>query len=101
MILGSKGYPVRFECSDLIRELKEDIRECDKDKLLAVWLKSYPEHGIEAAVNYDFIVDDSPIDKSELAANERLALMSAESLLDLLVKQNDPADIYDTGGVLT
>ena len=68
MILGSKGYPISFECSELIKELRRDISECGKDKLLAVWLKNYPEHGVEFAVNYDFIVEDSPIGKTELEA---------------------------------
>lgn len=98
MILGNKGYPVRFECSELIRELKEDIREYGNDKLLAVWLREYKEYGVEVVVNYDFIVDDSPITQAEFSGNERIALMSAESLLDLLIKQNDSIEVYDIGG---
>lgn len=95
MLIGSKGYPISYECSELIAELKKDIRECGKDKLLAVWLKEYKEHGIEFAVNYDFVVNEAPIEASEIEADERLSVMTAESLLDLLIKQNDPVQIYD------
>ena len=89
MILGNKGYPISFECSELIGELRRDIQECGKDKMLAVWLRNYPEHGVELAVNYDYIIKDMPINKDELAENERISLMTAESLLDILIKQSD------------
>lgn len=94
MIMGHKGYPVRYECSDLIAELKTDIAEFGKDKLLAVWLRNYPGHGVEVAVNYDYVVDGKPISNAELLENERFAIMTAESLLDLLQKQNDEEQIY-------
>lgn len=97
MILGSKGYPVSFECSELIRELRKDIQEFGKDKLFAVFLRNYSEHGIEVAVNYDFIVDADMIDRSELSNDERIVIMTAESLLDFLLKQNDPIRIYEIG----
>lgn len=95
MLLGSKGYPVSFECSELIAELKMDIREFGKNKLLAVWLKEYSEHGVEFVTNYDFIVDEEPISEKELDKNERIALMTAERLLDLLEKQNNPIEVYN------
>lgn len=94
MLLGNKGYPVSYDCSELIVELKRDIREYGKEKLLAVWLREYKEHGIEVAINYDFVVDESPISHGEIGLDERIVLMSAESLLSLLIKQNDPINIY-------
>ena len=95
MLIGKKGYPVSYECSKLIEELKLDIKDCGKDKLLAVWLKEYKEHGIEFAVNYDFIVDEKPITSEEIKENERVVIMSAESLLDILQKQNNPIEIFE------
>lgn len=94
MILGSKGYPISYECSELIKELKRDIEEFGKDELLAVWLREYREHGIEIAVNYDFVVDEAMIESSELLEGERIVVMSAECLLDILLKQNDPIEVY-------
>ncbi len=95
MLMGSAGSPVSFECSELIAELKQDIRECGKDKLFAVWLRNYPELGIEIAVNYDYIVSGNEISADEVNANERVVLMSAECLLDRLIKQNDKIRVYD------
>ena len=97
MILGSKGYPISYECSELIKELKRDIEEfvVGKDELLAVWLREYREHGVEVAVNYDFVVDEAMIESSELLEGERIVVMSAECLLDILLKQNDPIEVYN------
>lgn len=100
MLLGTKGYPVSYECSELIAELEQDIRECGKELILAVWLRNYPEHGAEFAVSYDFIVDEMPISKSELEPNERISIMSAESLLDILTKQNDMIEVYSIGEMI-
>lgn len=94
-ILGKHGGLISFACKDLINELKMDIAECGKDEIFAVWVRKYPEHGVELVVNYDFITDEQPIDKNrEVARNERLVLMQANVLLNRLIKQNDPFEAY-------
>lgn len=95
MLIGSAGCPVSFECSELIAELKQDIHECGRNKLFAVWLRNYPDLGIEIAVNYDYIVSGHEISANEVNDNERVVLMSAECLLDRLIKQNDKIRVYD------
>lgn len=80
---------VSFDGRELIKELAQDIAECGRDKMVAVWLRRYPEFGnIEFAVNYDFIVDGKPIEPSEVAKDERLVLMQMGELMRILKKQN-------------
>lgn len=80
---------VSFDSRELINELAQDIAECGRDKMVAVWLRRYPEFGnIEFAVNYDFIVDGKPIEPSEVDKDERLVLMQMGELMRILKKQN-------------
>ena len=80
---------VSFDSRELIEELKADIEECGPHKMLAVWLRRYPQFGnIEFAVNYDFVVEDDPIKPSEVDRDERIALMEAGALMEILKKQN-------------
>lgn len=80
---------VSFASEDLINELAQDIAEFGSDKVVAVWLRRYPQFGnIEFAVNYDFIVDKKPIRRSEVEKDERVALMQMGALMELLKKQN-------------
>ena len=95
MIIGSKGIPVSYESNRLIKELKRDIQECGEDKIFVVWLKNLKKYGVEVAVNYDFMVEDDPIDKSELKEDERFVLMTGAALLDYLVKQNEIIEIFE------
>ena len=87
-LIGKDGIKVTYERTELIKELKRDIEECGKDKVFAVFIKKYPKYNVEVITNYDFIVDGCPIEKSELSDNERLALMSADVLLQKLEEQN-------------
>ena len=80
---------VSFDSRELIEELKADIEEYGPHKMLAVWLRRYPQFGnIEYAVNYDFVIEDDPIKPSEVDKDERLALMEAGALMEILEKQN-------------
>lgn len=80
---------ISFDSSDLIKELKQGIAECGTKKLLAVWFRRYPQYGyVEFAVNYDFIVPESPIGKDEIKENERIVTMEAGALLEMLEKQD-------------
>ena len=70
-------------------ELKRDIEECGTSKILAVWLRKFPQFGNkEFIVNYDFIVESDPIRKDEIKENERIVLMEAGILLEKLEEQN-------------
>ena len=88
-LIGKGGMPITFESTELIRELKRDIKECGNNKVFAVFLKNYPEYGVEVITNYDFIIEEMPITKSELKQGERIALMSADVLLEKLQEQNN------------
>ena len=88
-LIGKGGMPITFESTELIRELKRDIKESGKDKVYAVFLKNYPEYEVEVITNYDFIIEEMPITKYELKQGERIALMSADVLLERLQEQNN------------
>lgn len=80
---------ISFDSEELIDELKRDIEECGTAKVFAVWLRKYPQLGNkEFIVNYDFIVEDSPISKDEISENERIVIMEAGVLLEKLEEQN-------------
>lgn len=80
---------ISFDSTELIDELKRDIEECGTSKVFAVWLRKFPQFGNkEFIVNYDFIVEDSPISKDEIKENERIVFMEAGILLEKLEEQN-------------
>ena len=80
---------ISFDSAELIDELKRDIEECGTSKIFALWLRKFPQfENKEFIVNYDFIVEDSPISKDEIKDNERIVLMEAGVLLEKLEEQN-------------
>lgn len=87
-LIAKDGAKISFESTELINELKRDITECGKEQVFAVFLKYYPKYGVEVVTNYDFIVEEMPISKSDLRDGERIALMQASVLLEMLEKQN-------------
>ena len=80
------GITISLECSALIKELKADIAEFGGNKIVAVWCKE--ESGVELYTNYDFIVNDDKIKKSELEKGEYIKKMTMSALLVLLEEQN-------------
>lgn len=84
--INSQGIKVSSDCSDLIKELKEDIMEFGGDKIVAVWCKD--TQGVTIYTNYDFIEDEKPITKSELNEDEYIKEMTMSALLILLETQN-------------
>lgn len=92
---GVGGGRFSFDSQKLIDELKMDIYEFGKGEMLAVWLKKYPQYGVEFIVNYDFVIEDDPTGAYETEENERIVLMSAERVLDYLQKQNEPIELYE------
>lgn len=77
---------VSFECSELIEELKYDIMEFGGDTIVAVWCRE--SHGTILYTNYDFIIEDEPLEAEEIFPNEHIEKMSMSALLVLLEKQN-------------
>lgn len=85
--INSNGFSVSYECSELIEELKSDITEFGGHKMVTVWCKEYK--GVIIYINYDFIEDDMPLEKSELKDGEFIKQMTMSALLVILEKQNE------------
>lgn len=84
--INENGQSISFECSELIEELKDDISEFGGDRIVAVWCREY--QGVTIYTNYDFIVEDKPLQKTELQKNEQIKKMTMTALLMLLEEQN-------------
>ena len=82
-----EGIKLSYECSDLIEELKADIEEFGGDKIVAVWC--IDNSGVTFYTNYDFIVPEEPLQKSELQNGEYIKKMTMSALLIRLEKQNE------------
>lgn len=85
--INEQGLGISYECSELIKELKEDIVEFGGDKVVVVWCKD--NSGVTLYVNYDFIDEDQPITEKELDKDEYIQKMTMSALLILLEKQNE------------
>ena len=85
--INPQGIKISFECSELIKELKEDILEFGGDKIVAVWCKD--NSGVTIYTNYDFIEEEQPITENELQDDEYIQKMTMSALLVLLEKQNE------------
>lgn len=73
---------ISYECTELIEELKEDIREFGGDLLIEAVERDYS--GVPVYVDY-FIDGSKEID---LLLNERTVRMTATALLTILEEQN-------------
>lgn len=85
--LNPNGIKISYECEDLIEELKADIKEFGGGTIVIVWCED--NSGCTFYVNYDFIDEEKPINKTELKENEYLQQMTMTALLMLLEKQNE------------
>lgn len=85
--INEQGIKISFECSDLIKELKEDIAEFGGDTVVAVWCKD--NSGVTIYTNYDFIDEEQPITEKDLDKDEYIEKMTMSTLLILLEKQNE------------
>lgn len=86
-ILSKNGKLISYECTELIDELKEDIKEFGGNKDVAVWCKYVND--VEIYTNYDFVTEEDSIDKKiELKNDELITVMSMSDLLPLLERQN-------------
>lgn len=85
-IVTREGRLISYECSELIEELKEDIKEFGSDKIVAVWCKYIDD--VKVYTNYDFITEGEPVKKTEVKDDEIMTTMSMSALLILLERQN-------------
>lgn len=79
------GIKVSYNCSDLIRELEQDITEFGGDTILEV-ITEFRE-GVTIYKDYNFI-DDDKATEFILSDNEELQRMTASALLLLYQKEN-------------
>lgn len=81
----NNNISVSFECTELIKELRQDIAEFGKNLIVEVITTQL--HGITIYKDYNFISDDENT-KIELKQNEKLVKMPAVELLELYEKEN-------------
>jgi hypothetical protein len=84
--VNAEGKSISYSCDELIQELREDIAEFGKDKVVNVWCME--KEGVILYTNYDFIIPEQPVDDSELTKDEFLKEMTMADLLVVLEKQN-------------
>jgi len=84
--INSKGLSVSFECTDLIKELKQDIAEFGSNLIVEVIAKK--SYGVTIYTDYNFIMDDDDT-AFELEPGEQLVKMPAVELLKLYEKENE------------
>ena len=84
--VNSKGLSVSFECTDLIKELKQDIAEFGNNLMVEVIAKK--SYGVTVYTDYNFIIDDEDT-AFELEPGEQLVKMPAVELLKLYEKENE------------
>lgn len=73
---------ISYECTELIEELKEDIREFGGDLLIEAVERDYSC----VPVYVDYFIDD--FKETDLLPNERTVRMTATALLTILEEQN-------------
>ena len=83
--INEEGKSISYECSGLIEELREDIKEFGGNTIVAVWCKKMD--GVVIYTNYDFITPDLPLMKDE-TDGEYIDKMTMTTLLMLLEEQN-------------
>lgn len=76
---------ISYECSDLIEELQEDILEFGDIDMYAFFDKI---QGYTFLTNYDFIVDEKPLQADELKDDTVVKIMKASEILKILEEQN-------------
>lgn len=75
---------ISYECSDLIEELKQDIKEFGDIDMYAFFRNI---NGNTFLVDYDFIEDEMPLTSEELK-DEIAQIMKASEILKILEEQN-------------
>lgn len=79
------GQSISYDCSYLIKELKEDIAEFGGDLMVEVVTEQ--RSGVTIYKDYNF-VDEDESTSFKLADNEKLEKMTASALLVLYEEEN-------------
>nr|DAE76864.1 MAG TPA: hypothetical protein [Bacteriophage sp.] len=81
----NNNISVSFECTELIKELRQDIADFGENLIVEVIATQL--YGTTIYKDYNFISDDENT-KFELKQNEKLVKMPAVELLKLYEKEN-------------
>lgn len=81
----NNNISVSFECTELIKELRQDIADFGENLIVEVIATQL--YGTMIYKDYNFISDDENT-KFELKQNEKLVKMPAVELLKLYEKEN-------------
>lgn len=81
----NNNISVSFECTELIKELRQDIADFGENLIVEVIVTQL--YGTTIYKDYNFISDDENT-KFELKQNEKLVKMPAVELLKLYEKEN-------------
>nr|DAT49606.1 MAG TPA: hypothetical protein [Caudoviricetes sp.] len=81
----NNNISVSFECTELIKELRQDIADFGENLIVEVIATQL--YGATIYKDYNFISDDENT-KFELKQNEKLVKMPAVELLKLYEKEN-------------
>lgn len=76
---------VSYECEELIKELKKDIKEFGNINMYAFFEEI---EGFTFITNYDFIVDENPLNIEDLKNGVIAKIMTANEILKILEEQN-------------
>lgn len=84
--LNKAGIKISYDCRELIDELKQDIEEFGSHLILDVVVQDV--EGITIYKDYNFIEND-PATEFTLEPGERIAKMTAATLLMMYEKENE------------
>lgn len=84
---NSDGREISYDCSDLIKELKQDIAEFGGDMIVEVVTEEV--QGVTIYKDYNFIDKDDTEHEFTLTPTEQMQRMTATALLILYKKENE------------
>lgn len=77
-----------FDATELVEELERDIDEFGNIDMYAFFEKMDNQTFL---TNYDFIVEEAPLNKKDFSNNCTIRIMKAKDILKIIIKQ---AEIY-------
>lgn len=84
--MNKAGIKISYDCQSLINELKQDIEEFGSHLILDVVVQDV--EGVTIYKDYNFIEND-PATEFTLEPGERIAKMTAATLLMMYEKENE------------
>lgn len=77
---------ISYESSELIEELKEDIKEFGENEVVIAFYKFISN--VKIYTNYDFVVEEDPVTSDELLPDEFMEQITMKELLEKLIEQD-------------